>query len=157
MATTAQFEANHQNAQASTGPRTAEGKARSSQNAAKLGLFSKSSFVLMGERAEYDELYQSLWDRLRPLDALEGTFAVEVIRATWRNSASRPKVVCAPKLSPCKSNPIPSASPIHSRSAPASVPTSPHAWIWGKRRKLNRRRCVPPSSALTHPSVCPSI
>jgi hypothetical protein len=84
MATTAQLEANRQNAQASTGPRTDEGKAHSSQNAAKFGLFSKSNFVLSGERDEYDELYQSLWERLRPLDVLEGAFATEVIRATWR-------------------------------------------------------------------------
>lgn len=84
MTTAAQFEANRQNAQASTGPRTEAGKARSSQNATKLGLFSTRNCVLPKDREEYNELSQALWDRLNPHDSLEGAFAIEVIRATWR-------------------------------------------------------------------------
>jgi hypothetical protein len=72
MATIAQLKANRQNALASTGLRT------------EAGLFSKANFVQPHERAEYDALYNALWNRLNPHDALEGLFATEVIRATWR-------------------------------------------------------------------------
>ena len=82
--TTAQHNANRRNAQASTGPRTEAGKAASSQNACKLHLFSTRNFVLPHEEAEYSELTTALWDRLNPQDALEGAYAIEILRATWR-------------------------------------------------------------------------
>ena len=82
--TTKQTEANRRNAQASTGPRTEAGKAASSQNACKLHLFSTRNFVLPHEEAEYNELTTALWDRLNPQDALEGAYAIEILRATWR-------------------------------------------------------------------------
>ena len=82
--TTAQLDANRRNAQASTGPRTEAGKAASSQNACKLHLFSTRNFVLPHEEAEYSELTTALWDRLNPQDALEGAYAIEILRATWR-------------------------------------------------------------------------
>jgi hypothetical protein len=50
MATEAQIKANQQNAQKSTGPRTAEGKAAVSRNAVKHGLFA-SDPVILGEQA----------------------------------------------------------------------------------------------------------
>ena len=82
--TTAQFNANRRNAQAATGPRTEAGKAASSQNACKLHLFSTRNFDLPHEEAEYSELTTALWDRLNPQDALEGAYAIEILRATWR-------------------------------------------------------------------------
>ena len=82
--TTKQTEANRRNAQASTGPRTEAGKAASSQNACKLHLFSTRNFVLPHEESEYNELTTALWDRLNPQDALEGAYAIEILRATWR-------------------------------------------------------------------------
>src|ERR1051325_1756579 len=48
MATDKQTEANRRNAAKSTGPRTAEGKARSSRNALKTGLYA-SGAVIRGE------------------------------------------------------------------------------------------------------------
>jgi hypothetical protein len=50
MATLTQIEANRRNAQHSTGPRTAEGKAASSMNALKTGIDAQSS-VIPGEDA----------------------------------------------------------------------------------------------------------
>jgi hypothetical protein len=84
MATKAQFAANRANAQASTGPKTPEGKARSSRNAVSLGLFTKENCVHPEERDEYDKLYSALWLNLSPIGAMEELFATEVIRGAWR-------------------------------------------------------------------------
>ena len=51
MATEKQTAANRANAQRSTGPRTAEGKARSSQNALKTGIDAQSE-IIRGESRE---------------------------------------------------------------------------------------------------------
>jgi hypothetical protein len=84
MATEAQIAANRKNAQASTGPRTQEGKARSSQNAVSLGLFTKQNFIQPQEQEEYDNLYNALWQDLSPAGAMEEMFATEIIRGAWR-------------------------------------------------------------------------
>ena len=84
MASNAQFIANQLNAQQSTGPQTAAGKARTSTNAVKLGLFSLRDFVRPGEAADYQLLTASLWNELAPVTVLEQTFATQIIRATWR-------------------------------------------------------------------------
>jgi len=46
MTTESQINANRQNAQQSTGPRTDEGKAKVAQNATKHGLFSQKTVVI---------------------------------------------------------------------------------------------------------------
>ena len=66
MSTEAQIAANRINAQLSTGPRTIEGKARTSQNALSSGLFSKRDFVRPEEAAEYTEIRDTLWADLHP-------------------------------------------------------------------------------------------
>ena len=50
MATQAQIEANRRNAAHSTGPKTDEGKARSSQNAITHGFYAKAFVVRDDER-----------------------------------------------------------------------------------------------------------
>ena len=57
MATTAQIQANRLNAQKSTGPRTAEGKERASQNAVKHGLLAREA-VIQGEDPAEFEIYR---------------------------------------------------------------------------------------------------
>jgi hypothetical protein len=84
MATEAQIAANRANAQASTGPRTAEGKARSARNATSLGLFTKHNCVQPEEQEEYTILYDALWLDLRAVGAMEQMFATEIIRGAWR-------------------------------------------------------------------------
>ncbi len=84
MATAAQCEANRANAQASTGPSTAAGKAASSRNATKFGLFSTNNCILPGEEREYDTLCKRLWLELDPVGALEEATAAEYVRAVWR-------------------------------------------------------------------------
>ena len=84
MATEPQIVANRQNAQASTGPKTAEGKARSAANATSFGLFTKENCVQPEEREEYDNLYNALWLDLSPRGAMEELFATEIVRGAWR-------------------------------------------------------------------------
>ena len=84
MATTAQFNANRENAQHSTGPRSIDGKAHTSQNALSFGLFSTKNCVQPHETAEYEHLCRALWSDLHPQGPLQEMFATELVRAAWR-------------------------------------------------------------------------
>jgi uncharacterized protein YecA (UPF0149 family) len=84
MASPAQFTANRENAQHSTGPRTTEGRNRSSQNALRFGLFSTKNCVQPHETEEYEALTSALWSDMRPQGPLQEMFATEIIRASWR-------------------------------------------------------------------------
>jgi hypothetical protein len=68
----------------STGPRTIEGKARTSQNALSSGLFSKRDFVRSEETAEYTEIRDTLWSDLHPATLMEKIQTAKVVSATWR-------------------------------------------------------------------------
>ena len=59
----AQLAANAANAQHSTGPRTPEGKTRSSQNASKHGLTAREIVIAPGEQEEFDDLLADLPSR----------------------------------------------------------------------------------------------
>jgi len=54
MSTEAQIHANRQNAQKSTGPKTAEGKAAVSQNAVKHGLIASEAVITGENLADYE-------------------------------------------------------------------------------------------------------
>jgi hypothetical protein len=84
MPTPAQIAANIANAQASTGPRTAEGKATSSQNGVKLGLFASRDFVRPEEQQAYADLNAELLRDLAPVGVLERNLVDEIRRAMWR-------------------------------------------------------------------------
>jgi uncharacterized protein YchJ len=84
MATPAQILANRQNAARSVGPVTAEGKARVSQNAIKLGLFSVANFVRPEEQDIFNEFETGYLSELSPVTPLEQTLAREIIQAAWR-------------------------------------------------------------------------
>ena len=83
MASMAQINANRANALHSTGPRTEEGKARSSLNAVKHGLNSKEFFVRDDEREEFDELRQSLAAEVNPQTALDWSLFTQLLHARW--------------------------------------------------------------------------
>ncbi len=68
----------------STGPRTEEGKAASSRNALKSGLFTEHDFVLPDERHEHFQTWTILMDELAPEGLLELAFADEIVSAHWR-------------------------------------------------------------------------
>jgi hypothetical protein len=84
MATLPQIAANTQNASASTGPRSPEGKSRSAQNAVKLGIYSLRNIIQPGEEPFYAKFSQSLWKDLNPQSVSEQIQAAEVLRASWR-------------------------------------------------------------------------
>jgi hypothetical protein len=84
MSSPAQILANRQNAERSHGPVTAAGKARVSQNATKLGLFSVANFVHPEERDIFNEFESGYLTELSPATPLEQTLAREIIHAAWR-------------------------------------------------------------------------
>jgi SEC-C motif len=84
MATESQLITNRSNAQASTGPVTAEGKSRISRNAVSTGLFSAGDFVLRDETEIYAEFCAAYQADLAPAGPVEETFAAEIVHAAWR-------------------------------------------------------------------------
>ena len=84
MATDAQRKANRQNAKKSTGPRTEEGKARSSQNGLKHGLLARDAVMADEDPAEYDRQLQLLEENLFPKNAIEFALVRQIADAEWR-------------------------------------------------------------------------
>jgi hypothetical protein len=81
----AKLQANRQNARNSTGPRTTEGKARSSKNALKHGFCaSGSSFTPLEDRAAYESFTTSILVSLRPATAIEQDLAHRIADLSWR-------------------------------------------------------------------------
>lgn len=84
MTATRQIRANQVDAMRSTGPRTAEGKARSSQNALRNGLLS-SQVVLPDEDQEaFQALRERLWEALEPEGPVEELRADSALALIWR-------------------------------------------------------------------------
>jgi hypothetical protein len=77
--------ASRRNGAKSRGPRTAAGKARSSQNALKHGLCAQKVMVLPDEDvAEFAALEAALLEELAPVGALQAALARRIVCATWR-------------------------------------------------------------------------
>jgi hypothetical protein len=83
MATPQQIAANRQNAQKSTGPRTPEGKAASSQNAFKSGLDADSQFCYGEQRADFYRLQVEYFTRFSPQSPEERFHVDTLIRNEW--------------------------------------------------------------------------
>jgi hypothetical protein len=85
-----QIEANRRNAQASTGPKTPEGKARSSQNARRHGLSAKHiAFADDEEREIFESLRDELHAALQPSGELENIYFDQAVFAQWNIRKSR--------------------------------------------------------------------
>jgi hypothetical protein len=84
MSTEAQIKANRQNAQKSTGPRTAKGKAAVSQNAVKHGLFASQDVVKGENKADFDLFSDKMLAELAPVGALESMLAERFVNLSWR-------------------------------------------------------------------------
>ncbi len=83
MTSECQIAANRANAQASTGPRTGEGKANSSRNALKHGVTAKR--LLPGESGEeFEQFREALLDELAPVRAVEEEIAERIVLVLWR-------------------------------------------------------------------------
>ena len=83
MATKKQIEANRRNAQKSTGPTSPEGKAASSMNALKTGLYAASEVLPWENAAEYEQLIARFYQDHRPATALACQYVDELIYCTW--------------------------------------------------------------------------
>ncbi|MBZ5585236.1 MAG: hypothetical protein LAQ30_24130 [Acidobacteriia bacterium] len=83
MATAAQIAANRLNAQRSTGPRSAEGKAASRFNALKHGIDARA-FVIPGEDpAELEALAADYREQFRPVGPLENFLVETLVHSDW--------------------------------------------------------------------------
>src|ERR1700719_374172 len=84
MATIKQIEANRLNSQKSTGPRSVEGKARSSQNALKSGIDAESLIIHGEDRAALETLTQEYVERFHPTTPEQRHFVDILIRDDWQ-------------------------------------------------------------------------
>jgi hypothetical protein len=71
------------NARLSTGPRTEEGKARSSQNARKHGLTAAQLIIAAEDREEFEELSAQLHTDIRPEGALQQILFDQLVASAW--------------------------------------------------------------------------
>jgi len=83
MASKRQIEANRRNAQKSTGPKSPEGKAVSSMNALKTGLYAESEVLPSENPAEYEQLIARYYADHKPATALACQYVDEIIYCTW--------------------------------------------------------------------------
>jgi len=84
MTTQAQLLANRRNAQKSTGPRTAEGKAAVAKNATKHGLFARMDVVISENQADFDAFRDEMLAELDPVGTMESFLAGRIVGLTWR-------------------------------------------------------------------------
>ena len=83
MSSEARHTANSANARLSTGPRTEEGKARSSQNARTHGLTASQLLIASEDREEFDDLHAQLQADVRPQGALQQTLFEQLVASAW--------------------------------------------------------------------------
>ena len=84
MATPAQIRANQQNAKKSTGPRTDQGKQRSSRNAIKHGLRATHPVIPGENTVDYQRKLDQLRADLRPRNTLEDELVEQIADTAWR-------------------------------------------------------------------------
>jgi hypothetical protein len=83
MRTDKQIAASRANGAKSRGPITPAGKAVSSQNALKYGLYAAHHIIRGEDPAAFAALVDSFYDTYGPTDAVQTTHLKEIIRATW--------------------------------------------------------------------------
>ena len=71
-----------------TGPRTEAGKAKSSRNAIRTGLYAARDFVRPEEEEEYAQTLIKLMDELTPENSVEETFATEIMEPPGVSAAA---------------------------------------------------------------------
>ncbi|HLH01278.1 MAG TPA: hypothetical protein VKX25_00785 [Bryobacteraceae bacterium] len=84
MSTPAQIHANQANASFSTGPRTEQGKERSSQNSFKHGIYSKALILPTENPLEFKELRDALYAEYQPATTTETLLVDELLHNAWR-------------------------------------------------------------------------
>ena len=78
--------ANRKNAQLSTGPKTALGKAKSALNAVKHGIFTKECLknIFDEEARDYETLRLGIFESLKPKDQMQAILCDKVAIDAWR-------------------------------------------------------------------------
>jgi hypothetical protein len=84
MTSEARVRANRENARKSTGPKSPEGKARSSRNALKHGLLSEHILHFGEDPEELDAFREEMMEDLAPEGAVERFVADHVVESAWR-------------------------------------------------------------------------
>ncbi|MGA2184532.1 MAG: hypothetical protein ABSH47_16030, partial [Bryobacteraceae bacterium] len=84
MSTESQILANRRNSLASTGPRTTEGKSRSSGNATKHGLSAGFRVLTNENQEEFDELIAEYHRTFAPTNTHEQFLIEEIAQSRWR-------------------------------------------------------------------------
>ena len=84
MATAAQQQANKENAKHSTGPHTAEGKQRSSQNALKHGLCALDPLIPGEDPEAFQQHFCEIELDLEPATAIESNLVEQIADISWR-------------------------------------------------------------------------
>jgi len=84
MTSPAQIQANRTNAQKSTGPRTAEGKAAVAQNALKHGLRARHAVIVGEDVGEFETYRDQMLTELAPEGPIESTLAHRAVGLAWR-------------------------------------------------------------------------
>jgi hypothetical protein len=79
----AKLQANRENAQKSSGPRSAFGRARAAQNAMKHGLCSAFCVLESESQEEYNDLLQRFINTEKPADDVENELVARMARETW--------------------------------------------------------------------------
>ena len=97
MATEAQIAANTANAQLSTGPITPEGKARSANNATKLGFYAKQAVLITEEDHQaFEALTVAFRFEVHPAGPVERALYTQIVLAAWNiERANRLEAVLA--------------------------------------------------------------
>jgi hypothetical protein len=84
MTSLKQIEANRRNALKSTGPRTAEGKLRSRQNAVRHGLTAQTVITALENAADYERFELSIMADYQPDSAIQRELVVRLASVLWR-------------------------------------------------------------------------
>jgi type I site-specific restriction-modification system R (restriction) subunit len=84
MATEKQIAANRRNSQISTGPKTREGKFKSSLNALRHGAYSETHILTTEDPGIFKNLAQEILDELQPQTPTELELVDQLIQTVWR-------------------------------------------------------------------------
>jgi hypothetical protein len=84
MATDQQIAANRLNAQLSSGPKSPEGRKRSSMNALRHGLTGQVTTMTDEDRTAHDNFTKTLIHDLAPKGAMETQLAQRIATDSWR-------------------------------------------------------------------------
>ena len=95
MTTSRQTEANRENAQHSTGPKTEAGKAASAQNARRHGLSATSIFIPPDREQDFKSTFACYYDEIKPIGEMQMSYFEQLVHAAWNLHIARELLVIA--------------------------------------------------------------